>query len=183
MILFYKTPEPWADSNRMLMTCRRETAQKAVSEWKGDVRAAVALFPEQPNKWAMFDMSEHPASSYTSGRVCLAGDAAHASTPFLASGAAMGIEDAAALTTALDAELGRAGDKTTAITTALGRYSAVRLDRSQMVVRDSRAVGDMCMWQNEETGQDPDKCFAEIWGKYSRIWDFDVKEMVERSAE
>ncbi|KAL4952284.1 hypothetical protein BDW69DRAFT_185547 [Aspergillus filifer] len=187
-ILFCKTQGEWPDSSKMAEQCYREKAQEALKDWKGDIRGVIDLIPERPNKWAIYDMSEHPARTYTSGRVCVAGDAAHASTPFLASGAAMGVEDAAVLTTTLDTALknikaGSATEESTAIRAAFQAYSNARLQRSQTTVRDSRAVGDVCMWQNPETGQDPDKCFAEIWASYSRVWEFDVTKTVEKAKE
>ncbi|KAL6229575.1 hypothetical protein BDW75DRAFT_249558 [Aspergillus navahoensis] len=196
MILFCKQRGPWANCNKLLETCRRSTAQEAVKDWKPELRRLVDLLPENPNKWAIFDMSEHPAPSYVSasGRVCIAGDAAHASTPFLASGAAMGVEDAAVLTTVLDAALKQHQSRTTTATTtttavdqrkaiqaAFRVYSETRMERSQRVVTDSRVVGEVCMWQDPETGRDPDKCFQAIWERYTRIWDFDVEDMVERA--
>ncbi|KIA75720.1 hypothetical protein HK57_00447 [Aspergillus ustus] len=185
MILFSKTSTPWPDANKLLASCLRSTAQDAISSWKPDIRSLIDLLPETPSKWAMFDMSAHPAKSYTrGGRVCVAGDAAHASTPFLASGAAMGVEDAAVLSTVLETALAKpdtskAGEKGAAISAAFRAFSALRLERSQMVVRYSREVGEMCMWQNEEVGRDPERCFQEIWRRYSDVWESDIGEMVE----
>ncbi|KAL4976236.1 hypothetical protein BDW66DRAFT_166648 [Aspergillus desertorum] len=196
MILFCKRPGPWTNCNKLLETCRRSTAQEAVKAWKPEIRRLVDLLPENPNKWAIFDMSENPAPSYVSasGRVCIAGDAAHASTPFLASGAAMGVEDAAVLATVLDAAAKKLQSQTTTTTTtttvdkrqaiqaAFRVYSGTRMQRSQRVVTDSRAVGEICMWQDSETGKDPYKCFQAIWESYTRIWEFDVEEMVKRAG-
>ncbi|RDW86987.1 FAD-dependent oxidoreductase [Aspergillus mulundensis] len=187
MILFCKTGRPWTDSTKHLQLCQRSTAQEAVQDWKSDVRGVVDLLPETPNKWAIFDTAEHPAPSYVSasGRVCIAGDAAHASTPFLASGAAMGVEDAAVLGGVLGAALGavRGGGKGMgeAIRAALRTYSDVRMERSQRVVRDSRAVGEVCMWQDPETGRDAKKCFEYVWTCMTRVWEFDIVETVERA--
>ncbi|KAL4799177.1 hypothetical protein BDV19DRAFT_376398 [Aspergillus venezuelensis] len=187
-IIFCKMEGQWTDSGKMAEQCDREKAQEALKGWKDDIRAVIDLLPVRPAKWAIFDMSEHPAKTYASGRVCVAGDAAHASTPFLASGAAMGVEDAAVLTTTLDTALsntkpGSSTEQSAAIRAAFQAYSNVRLQRSQTTVRDSRAVGDVCMWQNPETGQDPNKCFAEIWASYSRVWEFDVNNMIEEAKQ
>ncbi|KAL4815045.1 hypothetical protein BDW67DRAFT_191719 [Aspergillus spinulosporus] len=188
MILFRKQRGPWANSDKLLETCHRLTAQEAVKDWKPEIQRLVDLLPENPNKWAIFDMSDNPVPSYVSasGRVCIAGDAAHASTPFLASGAAMGVEDAAVLATVLDTALkGQSSSQTTvkrkAIAAAFRAYSAIRIQRSQRVVKDSRTVGEVCMWQDPETARDPDKCFQAIWQRYTRIWEFDVEEMVVRA--
>ncbi|KAL4736209.1 hypothetical protein BDV11DRAFT_211400 [Aspergillus similis] len=189
MILFRKQRGPWTNCDKLLETCHRSTAQEAVKDWKPEIQRLVDLLPENPNKWAIFDMSDNPVPSYVSasGRVCIAGDAAHASTPFLASGAAMGVEDAAVLATVLDAALDdHSPRKTTvvkrkAITAAFRAYSEIRMQRSQRVVKDSRMVGEVCMWQDPETARDPEKCFQAIWQSYTRIWEFDVEEMVERA--
>lgn len=63
------------------------------------------LFPEQITKWAIFDTADHPAPTYARGRVCIVGDAAHASSPLHGAGACMGVEDALALATALEVAL------------------------------------------------------------------------------
>ncbi|QNS04670.1 FAD-dependent monooxygenase [Streptomyces xanthii] len=66
------------------------------------------------------------------GRVVLAGDAAHASTPHLAQGAAMAVEDALVLAEALDAEAG--------VPEALTAWEARRRPRAMWVQALSRAV-------------------------------------------
>ncbi|MGC5364398.1 FAD-dependent monooxygenase [Streptomyces sp. DT24] len=66
------------------------------------------------------------------GRVVLAGDAAHASTPHIAQGAAMAVEDALVLAESLDSE-----DQVPA---ALAAWEARRRPRAMWVQRMSRAV-------------------------------------------
>jgi salicylate hydroxylase len=134
----------------------------------------------------MFDMADPPATTYASGRVCIAGDAAHATTPFLASGAGMGIEDAAILASTLETALNKTGsgiDMAAAVTAAFRAYSASRLQRSQRVVRDSRAVADICMWQNPETGRDAERCFAEFWACIQRVVEFDIGDAIHKAQQ
>lgn len=57
-----------------------------------DVFHVTKLMGEQ-----LFTHEELPSWIHESGKVCLIGDAAHAMTPYLAQGAAMGIEDSAIL--------------------------------------------------------------------------------------
>ncbi|RYP69332.1 hypothetical protein DL769_005294 [Monosporascus sp. CRB-8-3] len=114
----------------------KREAVAAFAGWHPTVRAIVDLFPDDVDhgdgndeeggkrlglegkgegkkaegihKWAIFDTAEHPAPYYARGRICAAGDAAHASSPHLGSGAGFGIEDAlalAALLAALDGAL------------------------------------------------------------------------------
>ncbi|MEV5684885.1 FAD-dependent monooxygenase [Streptomyces sp. NPDC052164] len=66
------------------------------------------------------------------GRVVLAGDAAHASTPHLAQGAAMAVEDAQVLAESLDAEDG--------VAAALAAWEARRRPRAMWVQSMSRAI-------------------------------------------
>ncbi|MER6720902.1 FAD-dependent monooxygenase [Streptomyces halstedii] len=66
------------------------------------------------------------------GRVVLAGDAAHASTPHLAQGAAMAVEDALVLARSLDAEED--------VAAALAAWEARRRPRAMFVQNLSRAI-------------------------------------------
>jgi salicylate hydroxylase len=79
-----------------------------------------------PYKWAL--LGRDPLAHFAEGRVCLLGDAAHPTLPFLAQGANMALEDAAMVARALDAfpaEL------------ALQRFEAARLQRTAAIVRGS----------------------------------------------
>ena len=76
------------------------------------------------------------------GRVVLIGDAAHATTPHLASGACIGIEDAIVLAEELD----RAVD----VTSALAAFEARRWERCRLVVENSVRLAEI-----EITGGDP----------------------------
>lgn len=71
--------------------------------------------------------------AFTAGRVVLLGDAAHAMTPNLGQGACQALEDAVTLAAALAAEL--------TVASALARYDAERLPRSQSVARAARQAG------------------------------------------
>jgi len=70
-----------------------------------------------------------------SGRVVLIGDAVHATTPHLASGAGIGIEDAIVLA----AEIGQ-GDP---VDEALRRFQGRRWERCRMVVENSARLGEI----------------------------------------
>lgn len=70
-----------------------------------------------------------------SGRAVLIGDAVHATTPHLASGACIGIEDAIVLAE----ELARHDD----IAAALGAFESRRWERCRMVVENSARLGEI----------------------------------------
>ena len=69
------------------------------------------------------------------GRVVLIGDTVHATTPHLAAGACIGIEDAIVLAE----ELGRASS----IDAALAAYQGRRWERCRMVVENSMRLGEI----------------------------------------
>jgi 2-polyprenyl-6-methoxyphenol hydroxylase-like FAD-dependent oxidoreductase len=81
------------------------------------------------------------------GRVAMIGDAVHATTPHLASGAGIAVEDALVLSEILEAE--------TDIERALDRFEARRWERCRMVVENSVEIGQM-----ELTHASPDKLKA-----------------------
>lgn len=73
-----------------------EAVRKRFSDW--DPRISKMLeYVGSVLEWRLFTHEELPSWIHESGKVCLIGDAAHAMTPYLAQGAAMGIEDSAIL--------------------------------------------------------------------------------------
>ena len=74
-------------------------------------------------------------SPWYRGRVVLIGDTVHATTPHMASGACIGIEDALVLAD----EVARAGS----VDQALDRYLARRWERCRMVVQNSGRLGEI----------------------------------------
>ena len=80
------------------------------------------------------DLEELRAPVWGAGRAVLIGDAAHAMTPNLGQGAAMGIEDAALLPTVL------------AAFDPPSTMRALRHGRVCRVQRDSRRIGEMAHW-------------------------------------
>jgi salicylate hydroxylase len=82
-------------------------------------------------KWPALDSA--PAPIWSKNRTVLVGDAAHASLPYLAQGAAMAIEDACVLS----GKLHSAGD----IPTAFQDFSELRFTRTSAIQKKSRQLG------------------------------------------
>jgi salicylate hydroxylase len=80
--------------------------------------------------WLLWSLFDRPADRLVGGRTVLVGDAGHPVLPFLAQGAALAIEDAAALAAHLPAEPG-------GIDAALRRFEAERLPRVRRVQREA----------------------------------------------
>ncbi|OBT39595.1 hypothetical protein VE00_10799 [Pseudogymnoascus sp. WSF 3629] len=186
VFIFMHDPKPWPDPHKMTREVSKSELAPALSKWAPHIRDLVERMPDQVFAWAIFDMADNPADTYARGRVCLAGDAAHASSPFHGAGACMGVEDALVLVSVLETALSKAGglSKTKAVSAALQAYSTVRLERSQWLVRSSREMGDIYEWRHPATGSDPAKIKADIESRSRNLWDFDVGRMVaEAKAE
>lgn len=74
--------------------CHREEVISAFAGFHPEVRAVIETAP-QLTKWPILDVE--PVDTWSKGRLVLLGDACHAMMPYMASGAAMAIEDAAVL--------------------------------------------------------------------------------------
>lgn len=96
------------------------------ADWSKPVRDVLAATDEW-TYWPLFEMAD--AQFVGPARTILLGDASHAVTPFAAQGAAMAIEDAAALAQALDDNAPEAG---------LRRFDTVRKDRIAAVAKRGR---------------------------------------------
>jgi salicylate hydroxylase len=85
-----------------------------------------------PDRWLLWSLFDRPAGRIAKGRVALAGDAAHPVLPFLAQGAALAVEDAAALAAAL---------RESAPVKAFEAYEAQRSGRIRRVQQHARRNG------------------------------------------
>ncbi|RYP35056.1 hypothetical protein DL767_003961 [Monosporascus sp. MG133] len=113
---------------------------------------------------------EHKATpNYASGIVCIIGDAAHATTPWQGSGAAMAFEDAMVLKELL-------GNVTTSadIKAAFKAYDAVRRPRCQRVIDSSRETGLIFCGQHADAGLDPEKLRALLAPRWDFIYGLDM---------
>ena len=91
VVVFLSDPNPWPDHENQVAEGTRDEVLAALQGWHPTVLGIVELLPEKMNTWALFDQGEFPLPRYNSGRVCLAGDAAHASSPHHGAGACLGV--------------------------------------------------------------------------------------------
>jgi 6-hydroxynicotinate 3-monooxygenase len=113
----------------------------AFLHFHSDVQAVLAAAPEV-HKWGIYERDPLPA--WSKGRVTLLGDACHPMTPYMASGAAMALEDAVVLSRCL------ADDDFENIEAALRTYEAARKPRASAVQAGSSANN----WMRRETNPD-----------------------------
>lgn len=103
-------------------------------DWHPTVKTIVdAVDKDSCYRWALYD---HPSfSNWSSKRVTLLGDAAHSTLPFMASGAAMAIEDARILQRAIDQAQG--------VTDGLQLYQRNRFGRTSKIQTTSARAGSL----------------------------------------
>jgi len=83
--------------------------------------------------WKKFAAADRqPADCWSSGNIALIGDAAHASLPYLAQGAAMALEDAVVLAKCISAD--------SSIAAAMTTYARLRQPRTARIQRESRRL-------------------------------------------
>jgi 6-hydroxynicotinate 3-monooxygenase len=106
--------------------CAREEVMQAFEGFHPEVRTVIETAPEL-TKWPILDVK--PIDKWSEGNLVLLGDACHAMKPYMASGAAMAIEDAAVLARCLLQSEDHAA--------AFALYAASRMPRVRMVQRIS----------------------------------------------
>ena len=190
VFIFIHDERPWPDPQRLTAPARKQEVVEVLKHWGPAIRELSEKLPEQLHKWAIFDMGDNPPGTYSRGRICLAGDAAHASSPFHGAGACFGVEDALVLITVLREAMkvlhqsNESTQKRDVISAAFDAFSAVRLERCQWLVRSSREMGDIYEWRHPDTARDGEKIKAEFERRFRKVWDFDVDAMItEAQAE
>ncbi len=111
----------------------------AFLSFHSEVQRVLAAAPEV-HKWGIYERD--PLPCWSKGPVVLLGDACHPMTPYMASGAAMALEDAAILT--------RAVDEAETLESAFRLYETTRKPRTSAV----QAGSSKNTWMRTET--DPD---------------------------
>src|SRR5699024_2693125 len=81
-----------------------------------------------------------PLSTFIYNRVCLLGDAAHATTPNMGQGAGQSIEDAYILMRALG--------NTDTVAAAFKQYDRKRVKKTKKVIELSRQIGQAAQWDH-----------------------------------
>jgi 2-polyprenyl-6-methoxyphenol hydroxylase-like FAD-dependent oxidoreductase len=133
-LLHRAAADPWIDP--------QDQPQKLYEAMEGfggfvqQIRATVRTSNAHSVNYRPLEVLLHPAPWYR-GHVVLIGDAAHATTPHLASGAGMAIEDGIVLTEEIGAQ--------PELAQALERFVARRFERCRLVVENSVKLGQIEM--------------------------------------
>ncbi|KAI0085592.1 hypothetical protein BDY19DRAFT_442598 [Irpex rosettiformis] len=114
------------------------------SHWDPQVYALLKAM-KNPSKWAVHELTRLP--TFVSGRVALLGDAGHAMTPHLASGAGQAVEDALFLSTLL----GQSETTKATIPSALAVYDEIRRPFAQHIQELSFKTGEIAWLDGPRT--------------------------------
>ncbi|GAB7361289.1 hypothetical protein MBLNU230_g1349t1 [Neophaeotheca triangularis] len=169
-----KADGKWED-DEWVKPMDRAGMERDFDGWVESTRRILSLM-EKPDVWALF---EHPpAPTYTKGRICMLGDAAHASTPHQGAGAGQAIEDALVMSRVMGMVY-----QSEDIQRAFAAFDKVRRPRSQRQVKTAREAGLLYDLQFPGIGEDWEKVKEQLKVRQDWIWDrdleLDVKEAVE----
>lgn len=175
VVAFTTTSQNWPNIHKLTRAATKQDALDDFSGWGPTVTRLLSLLNDEVHIWAIFDMKDHPAPTYAKGKVCIIGDAAHATSPHHGSGAGFAIEDSAVLAELL---ANPAAKTPSGLRAAFQAYDQCRLERSQWLVASSRRTGELYEWQADGVGDDMEKIAAEVRERFEKIWNGDIKEMI-----
>lgn len=161
------------DDPEWVKPMNREAMFKDFEGWTKATQQILSLM-QKPDIWALFDVP--PAPTYFKGRVCMLGDAAHASTPHNGAGAGQAIEDALSIS-----RLFRLVYESSDIPRAFAAFDEVRRPRSQRQVKLSRDSGWMYDLQLPGYMDDWDKIRDMLRSKQDWIWNVDLEADVKEA--
>ncbi|KAF8964493.1 salicylate hydroxylase [Flammula alnicola] len=160
-------------------TCEQEEVLAAFRGWETEVRALVQCI-ERPTKWAIRALI--PLDRYASGRVILAGDAAHAMTPHQGAGAGQAVEDAYILASLLCHKLSTKAN----VPKISEIYNSVRCPEGNRVLEGSEISGMLSQlvapgFEEVQEGDTevPLEKLRDLYEVFSRQWDWAWKETAE----
>ncbi|KAE9963671.1 hypothetical protein BLS_009083, partial [Venturia inaequalis] len=128
LVAFVTTPNPWPDHSKSTLPAHRSEAIKDFQGFGPNVMKLLDLVQPDLDIWGIFDL-EHPLDTFCKGKICVVGDAAHATSPHHGSGAGFCIEDAAVMASILEDPLVTGAPGT--IEKAFQTYSKERKVRTQ----------------------------------------------------
>ncbi|KAF1938050.1 mannitol 1-phosphate dehydrogenase [Clathrospora elynae] len=171
-VVAFSSRETWDDEKWVVATSKEEM-NADFAEWGPNVQKIVGAM-QKPDIWALF---MHPScNTYTKGRVCLLGDAAHATTPHQGAGAGMCIEDAYILS-----NLVKEANNVDDVKRAFSAFDQTRRERTQKNVITSQEGGKL--YEFELYGDDLDKIQEALSTRMDWIWNFNLEEQLAQAQK
>ncbi|KAK7193430.1 hypothetical protein DPSP01_013330 [Paraphaeosphaeria sporulosa] len=174
-VVAFSSRDEWTNPEWVVKTSREDMLAD-YAHWDEKVKTIIANV-KNPDIWALYNHAPARTFYQSHPRICLLGDAAHASTPHQGSGAGMCVEDSYVLAELL-AEISGADE----LETAFRAYDAVRRPRALKLVETSRQAG--MLWELEgPEGDDLDAFEKNANTRMSWIWDHKIEQDLERARE
>jgi salicylate hydroxylase len=180
LVAFKHNSEDWPDYRKLTLPARREDAFRDFKGFGPNIQALISLTKPDLDRWAIFDLGDHPLPAYFKGRICLSGDSAHATSPHHGAGAGAAIEDAAVLAELLSDEHVTCEDDLEVVFAA---FDACRRKKTQELVQSSRRCGDLYEWRTEDVGRNFKELEKELNERVKKIWEADVEKICEEAKE
>ncbi|KAJ4128744.1 hypothetical protein NW765_013135 [Fusarium oxysporum] len=174
VVAYCSSSDEWPSESQLVLAATKEDLLRDFEGFRPSV-LKVLDHTERLDRWAIFDLGDHPVPSFAKGRICIIGDAAHASSPHHGAGAALCIEDAAVLAALLSHERVRVGAD---IEAAFSAFDRSRRERAQWVVQKSRRAGQLYE-QQTEIGGDFSRMSEELRETLSTIWEYNTEEAIK----
>lgn len=136
--------------------------------WRVRLTRLISCLHYHPNISTPSQLYTHaplPTWTHPSSKLCLIGDAAHAMTPYLAQGAAMGIEDAAILGGLLEKD-----PCPSRLPSTLRQYEKLRLERANRVAEASVTSRYFTQMPDGERQRERDRYLLEHPGIWEGHW-------------
>ncbi|KAI1411052.1 mannitol 1-phosphate dehydrogenase [Hypoxylon sp. FL1857] len=171
-VVAFSSCETWTDPQWVVKTTKEKMLED-FSAWGPTVKAIIEAM-EKRDIWALFNDPPAPTYYGTNQRICLLGDAAHATTPHQGAGAGMCIEDCFTLSRLI----GEAKDATD-LDNVFRAYDEIRRPRTQKLVRTSKEAG--MLYEFELEGDDLEAIERNFKSRMSWIWDVDLQQDLEKA--
>ncbi|KAL4956605.1 hypothetical protein BDW69DRAFT_202869 [Aspergillus filifer] len=165
MVVFIRDPTSWSGEQ----AAREVPRHDMLADLDGfDGRLLRVLENARSVRWPLFHHPDTP--TYYRGRVCLLGDAAHASSPSQAAGAGQGLEDALILSHILSLV-----ESPSQLEVAFRVYDSVRRPRAQAVVQQSHEVMQAYFLEHPDFGGDLRRLTGDANERLPLLWWYDLK--------
>lgn len=171
-VVAFNSSKTW-DHEKWVVSTSKEEMDADFAEWGPQSQKIIGAM-EKPDIWALF--MHPPCNTFYKGRLCLLGDAAHATTPHQGAGAGMCIEDSYILAN-LIAEANDVND----LERAFKAFDHVRRERTQKNVTTSQEAG--MLYDLELYRDDLDKIESSFLTRMQWIWDFDLEGQLEEGKK
>lgn len=181
LVAFVTTPNDWPDYSKSTLPAKREEAIRDFQGFGPIVMKLLELIKPDLDIWGIFDLGKNPLKTFSKGKICVVGDAAHATSPHHGSGAGFCIEDAAVFATILADPVVTGAPGT--IEAAFETYAAERRQRTQWLVQHSRRQGDLYEWNIKDVGNDFDLIAQEITAANFYIEAMNVHELCNNALK